>query len=102
MANRFLCHMEPAAAETCLRNVARLVKPGGYLFVSGIDLDVRTRVARGLGWKPVPTLIREIHEGDTSLRRGWPMEYWALEPFNDDRPDWKTRYASVFQIDEPS
>ena len=100
VANRFLCHMEPAAAERCLRNVARLVKPGGYLFVSGIDLDVRTRVAREMGWKPVPELMREIHEGDGSLRRGWPLEYWGLEPFCDDRPDWKIRYASVFQIGE--
>ena len=46
VANRFLCHMKPVAAERCLRNVARLVKPGGYLFVSGIDLDVRTKIAR--------------------------------------------------------
>jgi len=100
VANRFLCHMEPVAAERCLRNIARLVKPGGYLFVSGIDLDVRTRVARGMGWKPVKDLIREIHEGDASLRRGWPLEYWGLEPFRDDRPDWSIRYASVFQIGE--
>lgn len=100
VANRFLCHMEPAAAERCLRNVARLVKPGGYLFVSGIDLDVRTRVAREMGWKPVTDLMREIHEGDTSLRRGWPLEYWGLEPFCDDRPDWEIRYASIFQIGE--
>lgn len=102
VANRFLCHMEPSAAEKCLRNIARLVKPGGYLFVSGVDLPVRTRIAREMGWKPVMDLIREIHEGDPSLRRGWPLEYWGLEPFNDDRPDWKTRYASVFQIGEPT
>src|SRR5262245_35474996 len=53
VANRFLCHMRPQTAESCLRNVARLVKPGGYLFVSGVDLDVRTKVARDMGWKPV-------------------------------------------------
>jgi chemotaxis methyl-accepting protein methylase len=100
LANRFLCHMKPAAADRCLRNIARLVKPGGHLFVSGIDLDVRTRVARGMGWKPVADLIRDIHEGDPSLRRGWPLEYWGLEPFCDDRPDWRIRYASVFQIGE--
>jgi chemotaxis methyl-accepting protein methylase len=100
MANRFLCHMKPAAAEGCLRNLARLVKPGGYLFVSGIDLDVRTRVARAMGWRPVMDLMRDIHEGDPSLRSGWPLEYWGLEPFDDDRPDWKIRYASVFQIGE--
>jgi chemotaxis methyl-accepting protein methylase len=98
VANRFLCHMEPAAAERCLRNLARLVKPGGYLFVSGIDLDVRTRVAQEMRWKPVADLMREIHEGDPSLRCGWPLEYWGLEPFYDDRPDWMIRYASVFQI----
>lgn len=98
VANRFLCHMEPAAAERCLLQVARLVKPGGYLFVSGVDLDVRTRVVRRMGWKPVTEFIREIHEGDPSLKKGWPLEYWGLEPFHDNRPDWKIRYASVFQI----
>jgi chemotaxis methyl-accepting protein methylase len=98
VANRFLCHMKPAAAEACLRNVARLVKPGGYLFVSGIDLDVRTKVAQEMNWKPVTELMKEIHEGDSSIRRGWPLEYWGLEPFCEDRSDWKIRYASVFQI----
>ena len=100
LANNFLCHMQVAAADRCLRNIARLVKPGGHLFVSGIDLDVRTKVAREMGWKPVPDLIRDIHEGDPSLRRGWPLEYWGLEPFCDDRSDWRIRYASVFQIGE--
>jgi chemotaxis methyl-accepting protein methylase len=100
VANRFLCHMQPTAAESCLRNIARLVKPGGYLFVSGVDLDVRTRVARGMGWKPVMDLLREVHEGDPSLRGGWPVDYTGLEPFCEDRPDWKFRYAAVFQIGE--
>jgi chemotaxis methyl-accepting protein methylase len=98
VANRFLCHMKPPAAEKCLRNIARLVKPGGYLFVSGIDLDVRTKVASDMGWKPVTDLMRDVYEGDPSLSAGWPLEYWGLEPFCDDRPDWRIRYASVFQI----
>jgi len=101
VANRFLCHMAPAAAEKCLRSIARLVKPGGYLFVSGADVDVRTKVARQMGWRPVTHLIREVHEGDASLRRAWPLEYWGLEPLQDDRPGWPTRYASVFQLGEP-
>jgi chemotaxis methyl-accepting protein methylase len=98
VANRFLCHMTPAFAERCLRNVARLVKPGGYLFVSGVDLDVRTKVAREMHWKPVSTLMREVHDGDISLKRGWPLEYWGLEPFRDNGHDWRIRYCSVFQI----
>jgi chemotaxis methyl-accepting protein methylase len=98
VANRFLCHMRPRAAETCLRNIARMVKPGGYLFVSGIDLDVRTRVALDLGLQPVPDLLRQIHDGDDSIRRGWPVEYWGLEPLDDHRMDWQIRYASVFKV----
>ena len=98
VANRFLCHMHPEDAEKCLRNLARLVKPGGHLFVSGVDLGVRSKVARELGWRPVTELIREIHEGDPSLRRDWPLEYWGLEPFDQGRIDWKMRYASVFQL----
>ena len=97
VANRFLCHMHPEEAEECLRNLARLVKPCGYLFVSGVDLGVRSKVARELGWRPVTELISEIHEGDPSLRRDWPLEYWGLEPLDQDWIDWKMRYASVFQ-----
>jgi chemotaxis methyl-accepting protein methylase len=100
VANRFLCHMEPLAAERCLRNITRLVAPGGYLFVSGVDLDVRTKVAQERGWWPVTELLGEIHEGDPSLRRGWPLEYWGLEPFGAQRRASLVRYASVFQLGE--
>jgi len=98
VANRFLCHMETPAAERCLRAVARLVKPGGYLFATGVDLDVREKIAREMGWKPVTTMMQEVHEGDRSLSDGWPTEYWALEPFRAKRRDWKTRYSSVFRL----
>ncbi len=55
-ANRFLCHMPREEAEACLLNLARLVKPGGYVFVSGVDLDVRSKVAGELGWRSVTEL----------------------------------------------
>ena len=100
VANNFLCHMDPQDAERCLRNIARLVNPGGYLFVSGIDLDVRTKVADDLRWKPIPDLIEEIHNGDPSLRDSWPCGYWGLEPLNKRRRDWQLRYASAFQINQ--
>jgi chemotaxis methyl-accepting protein methylase len=102
VANRFLCHMEPPDAQSCLRNIGRLVKTGGYLFVTGIDLDVRTKVALEESWSPITDLAREIHEGDTSILAGWPLEYWGLEPFDDRRPDSQIRYASVFRVSEAS
>jgi chemotaxis methyl-accepting protein methylase len=98
VANRFLCHMRPDAAENCLRSLSRLVKKDGYLFVSGVDLAVRSKVALEQRWRPVIDLIEEIHEGDPTLRRDWPLCYWGLEPFDRAREDWKVRYASVFRL----
>jgi chemotaxis methyl-accepting protein methylase len=97
-ANNFLCHMPPLMAERSLRNIARLVRPYGYLFVSGIDLDVRARVAGDLRWLPVEELIEEIHEGDPCNRNLWPHHYVGLEPLNKRRQDWKRRYAAAFQV----
>jgi hypothetical protein len=98
MANNFLCHMPPVMAERCLRNIARLVRPYGYIIVSGIDLDVRTKVADELGWQPVQELLEEIHEGDFCMKTYWPWHYAGLEPLNKKRKDWMRRYAAAFQV----
>jgi SAM-dependent methyltransferase len=98
VANNFLCHMDDAEAETCLRNIARLVRPQGYLLVFGIDLDARAKVAGELGWKPVEDLLEEVHDGDPCLRHQWPCQYTGLEPLNRRRPDWRMRYAAAFQL----
>jgi len=98
VANNFLCHMTPVAAEHCLRNLAQLVRSGGYLFVSGVDLDVRTKVALELGWEPMSELIAEIHDGDPSVRADWPWQWWGLEPLNRRRRNWQARYAAAFRI----
>jgi chemotaxis methyl-accepting protein methylase len=98
VANNFLCHMEPPAAENCLRNIAGLVDRGGCLFVSGVDLEVRAKVAHKLGWWPIPELLEQIHDGDPSVRKDWPWGWWGLEPLNHSRHDWRMRYAAVFQV----
>jgi SAM-dependent methyltransferase len=97
VASNFLCHMDEVLAETCLRNITRLVGPQGYLFVSGVDLDVRTKVTDDLGWTPLQELLEEIHDGDPCMRTFWPWHYGGLEPLNKKRRDWKRRYAAVFQ-----
>ena len=69
-----LCHMDPVAAERILRNIGGVLKPGGYLFVSGVDLDVRMRVAMDMKWKPITELVEEVYDGDPSIRDGWPLD----------------------------
>lgn len=98
VANNFLCHMDPRRAQLCLRNLAQLVGPGGYLFVAGVDLDVRTQVALDLGWEPIPALRAEIHDGDQLVRSDWPLQWWGLEPLDRRRSDWETRYSAAFRI----
>jgi CheR methyltransferase, SAM binding domain len=98
IASNFLCHMDDAAAEACLRNIGGLATPGGYVIATGVDLDVRSRVASALGWMPVQELLQEIHEGDPIMTGLWPCHYAALEPFNNQRPDWRHRYAAAFRI----
>lgn len=98
VANNFLCHMGPSEAERCLRNIAQVVSSGGYLFVSGIDLDVRTKVASALGWQPLQELLEEIHDGQPDMRDFWPFHYGGVEPLNKQRRDWRMRYAAAFQL----
>jgi len=98
VANNFLCHMDARSAEKCLRNIACLVRPCGYLIVCGIDLNVRTRVAEDLGWNPLQELLEEIHQGDPCMKTFWPWHYAGLEPLNKGRRDWRLRYAAAFQL----
>lgn len=97
VANNFLCHMRPEEAERCLRNIAHLVAENGCLVVSGMEIDIRTRVALEHGWIPLADRLEEIHNGDPSIRRDWPWRYWGLEPFNKRRNDCILRYASIFR-----
>ena len=75
-----------------------LVDREGYLFVSGVDLEVRAKVAGELGWRPIPELLEQIHDGDPSVRESWPWCWWGLEPLDPRRPDWQLRYAAFFQV----
>lgn len=96
VANNFLFAMPPDRAESCLRNLARLVAPNGYLVVSGVDLDLRSRVLGELGFVPVTTRCEEIHTAE-DVHTAWPLRFWGLEPFDRARQDWSARYATVFR-----
>jgi SAM-dependent methyltransferase len=100
LANRFLCHMEPDEAGACLWNITRLVAPGGYLFVSGVDLPVRQSMLRESGFVPLTDGLAAIHDGDPSLRECWPLKTCGLEPLDVERADWVARYAMVYYNDD--
>jgi chemotaxis methyl-accepting protein methylase len=97
MVNNVLCHMRDQEAEACLRNVVRLVAPGGYLLIYGVNLDVRTFVVREAGLIPVMDDIERVYLADRSALAKWRLVYWGSEPFDGRRPDWAVRYGTVFQ-----
>ncbi len=102
VANNFLIFMSEGEATACLRKVVQLIRPGGLLFCRGVDLDVRERVARQFGLEPISKRIEELHDINLRERRGWPWEYWGLEPLDKTRKDWVRRYATVFRVPCPS
>jgi SAM-dependent methyltransferase len=97
IANHFLVQMRPGRAAACLRNLARLVAPDGYLVVSGVDLDVRSPVLRELGFVPVTARCEEIHAAE-DVHTAWPLRFWGLEPMDRRRQDWPSRYTSIFRL----
>lgn len=98
LANNFLGPMDQEVAEACLRNLVRLVRPGGYLVVDGIDQDLRARLFPTLGLTPIVDRLEEVYYEDPT-KRNWPWERWALEPLDFDRPDWRFRYCSIYRKD---
>jgi CheR methyltransferase, SAM binding domain len=100
LANNFLVHMDTACATDCFRKIMGLTRPRGIFVCRGIDLDLRQRLAREAGLTPLPMNVVEIHDGDALARACWPWDYWGVEPMTKSRPDWLSRYASVFRVAE--
>lgn len=98
LANNFLFHMPAERAEECLRAVGRLVAPNGYLFVHGVDLDVRSRTVRELGLSPVTARLEDIYTAEEGMLTAWPLRFWGLEPLDRKRRDWPVRYTTVFRL----
>jgi len=98
VANRLLFHMDRKEQYRALKAIASMVRPGGYLFVSGVDLEVRLRIVNEFNLQPVPELLEEIHAGDETMTLDWPFQRWGLEPLNKKERNWMTRYCAVFQM----
>ena len=58
VASNFLCHMERSEARAMpAKYWPAWLMLRAFIFVSGVDLDIRQKVARDLGWQPVDELL---------------------------------------------
>lgn len=95
-AQNYLIHMNDEDAEHAFSALVTALRPGGALFIGGIDLDLKIRLCKKHQLRPVVKDIKAIHEEDDLRRPSWPWKYWALEPFDGGMPDTTYRYATVF------
>lgn len=97
-----LIHMDRPLAERCLQNALRLLRSPSLLVCGGMDLDLRSAI-RNAGLRPITDSIREIHEAWSShrfhFRNDRGRHYFELEDLDEARPDWTTRYCSIFAKD---
>lgn len=97
LAKNFLGPMDDNLAVNCLLNIIQLVRPGGYLVVDGIDLNLKARILPQLNVTPITDQLKEIYYEDIT-KEGWPWVRWAHEPMDLRRADWKYRYCSIFRV----
>lgn len=96
-AQNILFHLPRDKAEGAFKSLAkRLAKPG-YLFVNGMDTDMRVKLSKQLELDPVTDLLEEIHE-EARVDRGedWAYFYWGREPFNPKIKDADRYFGTIF------
>lgn len=96
-AQNVLFHLPRPVAKDAFKNLVAMLRPGGALFVNGMDMDMRVRLTKQYGLEPVAERIAEIHD-DARVDRGahWADSYWGREPLKMSR-DWVRKYCTIYR-----
>ena len=96
LGQNFMIHMNEASAEKALAALVAAARPGGALFIGGMDLETKASLLTSHKLTPLDWNIAGIHEADDMRRSAWPWEYWSLEPISPRHRDYLTRYSTIF------
>lgn len=96
-AQNVLFHLPRPVAKKAFKNLVDMLRPGGAVFVNGMDMDMRVRLTKQYGLEPVAERIAEIHE-DARVDRGanWADSYWGREPLKMSR-EWVRKYCTIYR-----
>ncbi|MBL8391099.1 MAG: hypothetical protein JNN21_04410 [Candidatus Accumulibacter sp.] len=102
-AQNFLLHMDDGISDEGFARVVGATRPGGAIFVAGMNLENKVALVRSHRLIPVDWEIEAIHNSDQMRRSAWPWGYWTLEPIDASRPDFVLRYSTIFRkpVDSP-
>jgi len=101
-AQNFLLHMDDGTATAAFARVVDATRPGGAIFVAGMNLDSKVALVRKHELTPVNWEIEAIHDSDQMRRSAWPWGYWTLEPIDASQPDFILRYGTIFRKPDSS
>jgi len=97
IAQNVLFHLPRPAARAAFGHLHHALKPGGALFVNGMDIDMRIELTRKLALEPLDYLVEEIHN-DARVDRGsgWAGAYWGRKPFSRDSREWLREHGTIY------
>lgn len=97
-AQNVLFHLPPVLARVAFENLQRVVRPGGHLFVEGMELDMRVELTRRARLEPFEHNVRGIYdEARRHVPENWWDYYYGSEPYSSLTPDRARRYCTIFE-----
>jgi chemotaxis methyl-accepting protein methylase len=97
LAQNVLFHLPRPQARVAFGHLHETLKPGGALFVNGMDTDMRVSLSKKLELEPLDYLVEEIHN-DARVDRGsgWAANYWGRRPFTKNTREWLRKQGTIF------
>lgn len=96
-AQNVLFHMPPPMARQAFAAIAQLLKPGGVLFIEGMELDMRSSLTQAAGLEPLGYKVKEIYNySRRHIPTRWWRYYFGNEPYFEFAKDKLARYSTIF------
>lgn len=97
VAQNVLFHMPEAMARRAFAQVLAVLRPGGVLFIDGMELDMRVELTRRAGLRPLDYRVREIYQySRRHIPENWWDIYYGNEPYSPLATERLRRYATIF------
>jgi chemotaxis methyl-accepting protein methylase len=97
-AQNVFFHLPPELAEKAFWNVLATVAPGGFLFLDGMELDMRVALTEKASLEPLDHRVKEIYDHSRlHTPRNWWDFYWGNEPFSYLAANRTRRYCTIFE-----
>ncbi len=97
LVQNVLFHLPPDMARKAFASVLKLLKPGAFLFIEGMELDMRSELTRAAALVPLDYKVKEIYEySRRHIPTFWWRHYFGNEPYSRFAWNRLARYSTIF------